>query len=64
MAVFEPTKGLAVIACDETATVKILPAKVLHVDKATFDAIMDGTQKLEAKVEDGYLVLSVPSTTP
>jgi len=60
MAVFEPTKGLAVIACDENATIKLLPAKVLHVDKKTFDDIMSGKQTLEAKVENGYLVLSVP----
>jgi hypothetical protein len=62
MPAFEPTKGLAVIACDETATVKILPAKVLHIaDKATFDKVISGEQELTAKVEGDYLVLSLPA---
>jgi len=60
MPAFEPTKGLAVIACDGCGVVKVLPAKVLHVeDEETFNKILNGEQELTAKVEGDYLVLSV-----
>jgi hypothetical protein len=61
MAMFEPTKGLGVIACDECAETSVIPADVLHIaDKETYQKVLNGEIELKAKVVEGRLVLQVP----
>jgi hypothetical protein len=61
---FEPTKGLVAIACDATATTTILPCDVLHIDdQETYEKVLNGEVELVAKVVDGRLTLSIPTTT-
>ena len=53
MPAFEPTKGLFVVACDETGEVIVMPMKVLHIATAQDFASAKAGQGTISVTKDG-----------
>jgi hypothetical protein len=62
-----PIKGLGVLVCDEIAESSSLVVEPVHLTKIEYDAVLAGTQTLEANVivdqlGHPYIELTMPSS--